>query len=201
MEFYQKLQNLRKSKGLTQEELAEILHVSRTAVSKWESDRGYPSIDSLKEISKFFSVTIDELLSCDEVINIAEEENRQNTSHFRDLVFGLLDCCVALFIFLPLFGQQTDGIIREVSLLSLTQIAPWLKISYYFALVAIILCGICTLALQNCQNTLWVKNKSNISLIFSAFGVFLFIISRQAYAAGFLFILLAVKIIILFKKP
>ena len=63
VEFNEKLHELRKSKGLTQEELAEALFVSRTAISKWESGRGYPSIDSLKEISSFFSVTIDELLS------------------------------------------------------------------------------------------------------------------------------------------
>ena len=55
MEFNEKLQELRKSRGLTQEELAKELFVSRTAVSKWESGRGYPNIDSLKEISRFFS--------------------------------------------------------------------------------------------------------------------------------------------------
>ena len=53
MEFNEKLQQLRKSRGLTQEELAEALYVSRTAISKWESGRGYPSIDSLKEISNY----------------------------------------------------------------------------------------------------------------------------------------------------
>ena len=63
MEFGEKLQELRKSRGLTQQELAEALYVSRTAISKWESGRGYPSIDSLKEISGFFSVSIDDLLS------------------------------------------------------------------------------------------------------------------------------------------
>ena len=62
MEFNEKLQELRKQKGLTQEALAEALFVSRTAVSKWESGRGYPNIDSLKGIAKFFGVTVDELL-------------------------------------------------------------------------------------------------------------------------------------------
>lgn len=56
MEFHEKLQELRKQRGMTQEELATALYVSRTAVSKWESGRGYPSIDSLKAISGFFGV-------------------------------------------------------------------------------------------------------------------------------------------------
>ena len=55
MDFNEKLQELRKAKSLTQEELAEAVFVSRTAVSKWESGRGYPSIDSLKELSRFSS--------------------------------------------------------------------------------------------------------------------------------------------------
>lgn len=46
LEFNEKLQELRKRKGLTQEEVAEALYVSRTAISKWESGRGYPGIDS-----------------------------------------------------------------------------------------------------------------------------------------------------------
>ena len=62
MDFNEKIQLLRKQKGLTQEELADVLYVSRTAVSKWESGRGYPNIDSLKAIAKFFGVTVDELL-------------------------------------------------------------------------------------------------------------------------------------------
>ena len=45
MEFSEKLQELRKSKSLTQEELAEALFVSRTAVSKWESGRGIRALD------------------------------------------------------------------------------------------------------------------------------------------------------------
>lgn len=63
MEFQEKLQELRKQKGLTQEKLAESLYVSRTAVSKWELGSGYPNLDFLKAIARFFGITIDELLS------------------------------------------------------------------------------------------------------------------------------------------
>lgn len=73
MELSEKLQELRKEKGLTQEELAEALFVSRTAISKWESGRGVPNIESLKAISKFFSVSIDELLSGEEILKIADD--------------------------------------------------------------------------------------------------------------------------------
>ena len=52
MDFQDKLKELRKNRGLTQEELAQALFVSRTAISKWESGKGYPNIDSLKAISK-----------------------------------------------------------------------------------------------------------------------------------------------------
>ncbi len=199
MEFNEKLQELRKNKGLTQEELAEALYVSRTAISKWESGRGYPSIDSLKEIAKFFSVTIDELLSSNEVLSIAEEDNKQKEKHFRSLVFGLLDISVLMFFFLPFFGQKANGIVHEVSLLSLNEIATYLKTAYYAIVIAIIVYGILTLAFQNCQKLFWVQNREKISLILNAVAVFLFIISSQVYAGAFLFIFLAIKALMLVK--
>ena len=91
MEFNEKLQELRKSKGLTQEELAEAIFVSRTAVSKWESGRGYPNIDSLKELSRYFSVTIDELICPDEIITAAENEKRALIGSYTALLCGVLD--------------------------------------------------------------------------------------------------------------
>lgn len=200
MEFNEKLQELRKQKGLTQEELAEALFVSRTAISKWESGRGYPNIDSLKAIAKFFGLTIDELLSSNELLEIAEENTKQKENYFRDLVFGLLDISTSLFLFLPLFAQRTNGIIETVSLLHLTQIAPYLKTTYYAAVIGIILSGILTLSLQNSRQTIWLQNKSKISLFLSSFGAILFVISLQPYAATFLLIFLTIKVLILTKK-
>ena len=199
MEFNEKLQELRKQKGITQEELAESLYVSRTAISKWESGRGYPNIDSLKIIARFFGVTIDELLSGDELLTIAEEDTKQKEKHFRDLVFGLLDCSIAMFFFLPFFGQTVDGILQEVSLLSLNEIAPYMRTAYFVVIIGIIIWGVLTLALQNCRQTFWVRNKSKITLVLNTVGALLFIISSQPYAAAFLFIFLVIKGLMLIK--
>ena len=145
-------------------------------------------------------MTIDDLLSSEEVLTIAEEDQKQKESHVRDLVFGMLDCSIAMFFLLPFFGQKTDGVIREVSLLSLTEISSWLKAAYFAVLLGLIVWGILTLALQNCHLAVWVRNKHNISLAFNAAGALLFIISLQPYAATVLFIFLAVKALLLINK-
>ena len=200
MEFNEKLQELRKQKGLTQEELAELLYVSRTAISKWESGRGFPNIESLKALSKCFSVSLDELLSGEEILAIAENDHKQKERTLRDLIFGLLDCGMALLLFLPFFGQEADGVIREVSLLALSDIQPYLKAAYIaFAGIMIVL-GIMTLALQNCRRRLWTRSKVVLSVAVSTVGVCLFIISQQPYAAVFVFVFLIIKALMLIKR-
>ena len=200
MEFNEKLQDLRKQKGLTQEELAEYLYVSRTAISKWESGRGFPNIESLKAISKFFSVSLDELLSGEEILAIAEKDHKEKERTIRDMVFGLLDCGMALLLFLPFFGQKADGVIRAVSLLALSEVQPYLKTAYIAFLGVMIALGIITLALQNCRQRLWTQSKSALSLTLSAVGVCLFIVSQQSYAAVFVFAFLIIKALMLIKR-
>jgi len=69
MTFGEKLKKLRNDNQLTQDELAEKIYVTRTAISKWETDKGYPSIDSLKQLSNLFEVSIDELISNSDIEN------------------------------------------------------------------------------------------------------------------------------------
>ena len=200
MEFNEKLQELRKQKGLTQEELAEKLYVSRTAISKWESGRGYPNIESLKAIAKFFSVTVDELLSSGEVLTIAEEDSKRKEKHFRDLIYGLLDLCIAMLLFLPFFAKKADGIIQSVSLIVLDGVQPYLKTAYLAVVISMSIMGVLTLVLQNCQAAAWIKSKTMISLILGAIAVLVFMISSQPYAAVFAFVLLVIKTLLLIKR-
>ena len=200
MEFHEKLQELRKNKGLTQEDLSHMLYVSRTAVSKWESGRGYPNIDSLKAIAKFFGITGDQLLSGEEVLTIAEEDQKERHSHFRDLVFGLLDCSMALFLLLPIFGQQGQEVVQAVPLPMLTGIQGYLRIAYFAVVIGIVLVGVVTLALQNYSGGFWMRHKALLSFCCNGAGVFLFILSQQPYAAAYMLTFLIIKGWILLKN-
>ena len=201
MEFHEKIQELRKQRGLTQEELAESLYVSRTAVSKWESGRGYPNIDSLKALARYFGVTIDELLSGEELVTLAEENTKQKENHIRDLVFGWLDISAVLLLFLPLFGRETDGVVQAVSLLSLTGTAAYLRVAYFATVAVMMLVGVLTLTLQNCQKSLWVRWGKKLSPVITGLGTLLFIISQQPYAATLLFVFLVIQALMLIKWP
>ena len=200
MEFNEKLQELRKKRGLTQEELASKLYVSRTAISKWESGRGYPSIESLRMISEFFSVSIDDLLSSNEALSIAEKSNRKNERQLTSLVLGLLDLSMLLILFLPLFAQRAGGVVTPSSLVSLDGVQPYIKVSYFILVISTSLFGAVTLALQGFYATLWLKLKGIISLSLGILTVILFMITLQPYASVFAFALLTIKAILLLIK-
>ena len=200
MEFNEKLQELRKKKGLTQEELADEIYVSRTAVSKWESGRGYPNIESLKAIAKFFSVTVDDLLSSEEVLQLAEADGKQRERSFRDIICGLLDFSAILLVVLPLFADRSGDVVHSVSLLNLTAVQLYLIIVFYVVILTTSVFGVLTLALQNCQKIFWTKSKTMVSLSLGAAQVLLFTVSLQPYAAAFSFVFLVIKAVTAMKR-
>jgi transcriptional regulator with XRE-family HTH domain len=200
MEFSEKLQQLRKENGLTQEQLADKIFVSRTAISKWESGRGYPSLDYLKSVSKLFSTSIDDLLSGEELVKIAETDSLEKTESLRSLVFGILDCMPALLFFLPFFGQKEQNSVRTVSLLSLGGVNVYVRSAFIIFTGFIVIFGIASLALQNLQHRLWLKTKLAISIFLGISGVMLFIVSPHPYAAVFMLCLLVFKGVFLLRK-
>ena len=195
MEFYEKLQELRKNRGLTQEELAEALHVSRTAVSKWESNRGYPSIDSLKEISMYFSVTIDELLSGEKIISIAERENKGKIRSMCNLLFGITDLFFFMLIALPLYPQAMGDFVYSVSLFDYTG-ATYLIWGMF---LIIILSGAAKVMLtQMCRE----KGQNFLTRCSAAVNIAMIIylaLARVPYALIVAFLLLIIKGVLLMK--
>ena len=72
MTFGEKLKEARKEAGLSQEQFAEKLSVSRSAVAKWESDKGMPDISNLRGIAQLLGISIDYLLDEDEKLSFNE---------------------------------------------------------------------------------------------------------------------------------
>lgn len=199
MEFNEKLQQLRKSRGLTQEELAQVLFVSRTAVSKWESGRGYPSIDSLKDISAYFSVSIDDLLSCEKLIMIAEKENKSKLREMYDLLLGLVDLFSFLLVILPLYPDRADDYVYSVSLLFYTQTSKFNLTAYWVLFISLFVLGVVKVVL-----TRFSKEKSNrivteVSMVLNVLAVLFLALTRQAYALIAVFVMLLIKGIFIFN--
>lgn len=199
MEFNEKLQQLRKEKSMTQEQLAEELFVSRTAISKWESGKGYPNIDSLKSISKLFSVSIDDLLSGEELISLAVDENRTNIKKIFSLIYGVLDLMALAFLFLPLFGQPDGEVIRAVNLFAFKDASSITRAIYLILPISMAVLGIVELAIQYFGNEKWLNASKVISILLQAFALLVFINTRQPYATSLVFMLFMIKVVLLIK--
>ena len=192
MEFHEKLQELRKSRSLTQEELAEALFVSRTAVSKWESGRGYPGIDSLKEIARFFSVTVDELICPEEIISAAENEKKDFISRYLTLICGVLDILPAILLFIPAFGNGA-GSRETVALSGLDGISSWIRILFIIVISLTVLNGICAAVISNFDKPVWNRHRLVTGIALTILGSALFLITRQPYAGLIFFAVLVIK--------
>lgn len=200
MEFHEKLQELRKSRGLTQEELAEALFVSRTAISKWESGRGYPSIDSLKEISSYFSVSIDDLLSGEQLIFIAEKENKSNLNRVCDLLLGFVDLFSLMLIFLPLYPKPVNGHIYSVNLFGYVDGNAFIIRIYWALFISLTITGIVKILMVYFKFEKDKKTVTFISVGLSIIAVLFLAMAREPYAITVTFLLLLIKGILLYKQ-
>ena len=106
MQFNEKLKKLRADKGLSQEELAKKIFVSRSAVAKWENGLGLPGEASLNALAEFFSVSKDELLYDKETETLIVEKNITISKSKKSLiVVSLVSFIVILSFILSLFPE------------------------------------------------------------------------------------------------
>ena len=198
MEFNEKLQELRKSRSMTQEELAEALYVSRTAISKWEQGRGYPSLDSLKEISRFFSVSIDDLICSEEIINVAADEKKECMDKYISLICNTLDIRQVLLLLLPVFGNGAESP-ASVSLYAITGISTWIKIIFIVLIVVAVLNGICGVIISRFEKQVWNSHRLVTGMVLSISCAAVFILTRQPYAGIICLAVLVVKGLLIAK--
>ena len=194
MEVGKKIQSLRLSRNLTQEEFAKKLFVSRTAVSKWETGRGTPNIESLKMIAAEFSITLDELLMAEEAIAVCESEHSENIGRIFSNMDAVANTACALALVLPLFKAENSGAFYSVPLYAFDG-----RFCALFWMISILLavCGSFQLLIriEKVQRIL-----KAIGSILNTGAVFLFILCSQIYPAALFFALFLIKTAFIYQK-
>ncbi|AWG44736.1 helix-turn-helix domain-containing protein [Priestia filamentosa] len=111
MNLGEQLKNLREQYNMSREELAQQMNVSRQAVYKWETNKGYPDIDNLIRLSELYKVTLDELIKGDSSFQkkIAIDEKKKIGNDLSDPGFYLGIILVFVGLFLDL-GSLSAGV-------------------------------------------------------------------------------------------
>lgn len=110
MDFPEKLKKLRNEKGLTQEELAKSIFVSRTLISKYENGAVYPTKDNAEKLALFFNIPLSELIDENDTVQLTLKSN--DTAMKINMA---VSCCI----------------ISLYSILSLLSLIPFITINYY----------------------------------------------------------------------
>lgn len=194
MELSKKIKQIRNDNKLTQEQFAEKMLVSRTAVSKWENGTCYPSIDSLKYMSQTFNISLDKLLSSEEIMELAKTENQSNISKYNGLLFCLLDIVRIIFIFLPLYSYKTNDFVYSVSLFNSNDLGSILKIIFMLIYIMFLILGIIEL-IFNYKGNNGLINK--ISLFLDVISIFILLFTKQPYVIALMFLIFIIKIVML----
>lgn len=169
------------------------------AVSKWESGRGYPNLDSLKKLSEIFGVSVDELLSSNELIDLANSQTKNNSRILRSVIFGITDFMAVLVFIIPLFADRFEDYIEIVSLLNLSNSPVFTKIIFAVLAGSCILFGALELALQNIQTSGKQKAELVLSEMISSLGIVFSAMTNQPDPCILFFALFIIKVLAALK--
>ena len=198
MDFGEKLKALRTERGLTQEQLAAKLYVSRTAVSKWETGGGSPNLDSLQAVARLFDVSVDDLLSTDDLIVLARDERRSTARSSGMLSFGLLDVLAVVFAFIPLYGVDDGSLVRMANLAdygaSVDFGASFAAMAA--AVVSLMFMGAVEIVLAAAGSRRAARIVALVGFAVQALAVVLFASTMQPYATTLMFVLLLAKVVV-----
>ena len=198
MDFGEKLKALRTERGLTQEQLAAKLYVSRTAVSKWETGGGSPNLDSLQVVARLFDVSVDDLRSTDDLIVLARDERRSTARSSGMLSFGLLDVLAVVFAFIPLYGVDDGSFVRMANL---ADYGASVDFGASFAVMAaavvsLMFVGAVEILLAAAGSRRAARIVALVGFAVQALAVVLFASTMQPYATTLMFALLLAKVVV-----
>ena len=113
MDLGKKIMTMRNEKNLSQEQLAEKLNVTRQTISNWENGQFYPDIDSLVNLSKFFNVSLDVLLSYDDKVLDYLKDSTDIVKSNKNILYAVLlnILLIIAFIIVGIIFNESASII------------------------------------------------------------------------------------------
>lgn len=108
MDLAERLQDLRKKANYSQEQVAELLGISRQAVSKWESGQGKPELDNIIKLTEIYNVSADYIISGQERISPMPPQPQKGLSHTAQITIGIIAIVAATAIITVLFIMALD---------------------------------------------------------------------------------------------
>lgn len=119
MTLGERIQTYRKQSAFSQEKLAEMVGISRQAVTKWEADQSIPSMENLIKLSELFKIPLDQLANG----NNAEAETNQQTMEKRDDTILIVNLTLLATAFI---GASSNGLYQSIHLGNVTPILVWI---------------------------------------------------------------------------
>ena len=116
MEFSEKLKKLRSAKGISQAKLADDIHISRSAVAKWENGLGLPNDESLRMLAEYFGVTVDELIRDKDDEELLVSKNKTIDQQKKALIGFAAGCMIGLFILAFIFIEPLRDVLELIGL-------------------------------------------------------------------------------------
>lgn len=116
MEFSERLKELRQEKGISQTRLASDIHISRSAVAKWENGLGLPNDESLRMLAEYFEITVDELIPSKSNEEIIVSKNKTIDQQKKAIIGFTVGCGIGLFILAFIFIEPLRGTLELLGL-------------------------------------------------------------------------------------
>lgn len=122
MEFCDKLKELRAEKGVSQTKLAADIHISRSAVAKWDNGLGLPNDESLKLLSEYFSVSIEDLLPDKPTAETIVSKNKTIDHQWKAIIGLSIGCGIGLFILAFIFIEPLRDSLELLGIGAITSV-------------------------------------------------------------------------------
>ena len=198
MEFSEKLKELRKKKGITQEDLAKSIYISRSVIAKYESGASLPTNENAKKLAEFFNVKLNYLIDEEEhlELTLAEVKTRQLVFYIVSSLGVLINSLYIIIFAIPIFTRfkyiypipdgmdqpLTENVQNSVMSATLRNKNPMGIITLVFCALDLVLFILMLIKTNKKKSNVLLDFSSIILLVINVFLIFVTVIMSASYS-------------------